>query len=101
MLLRPGQAAAHVIATGNVNSYRQLYLVVDNQVVCQVEANQIPLILISAYFVFNVWWVAPAPWRTDQVQVASSSLNLIISMLVSSFIKCKDGFGVLVFIRLS
>ena len=52
-----GQLQPYILATGDINHHGQLFLIVDQQIVCEVEISQVPLILISAYFVYNICYI--------------------------------------------
>ena len=44
----------YVIIVGDVKQARQAFLVIDKQVVTDMEFEDIPVILMSAYFIFNI-----------------------------------------------
>ena len=49
-----GQNAPYLLCSGEVVSPEQLYLVLDQQILCEIENNDAVFALLSAFFVFNV-----------------------------------------------
>ena len=50
-------AEPYVLASGNINNCDQLFLIVDCEIVCEISVNVVPLVLLSVYFVFNIFYV--------------------------------------------
>ena len=48
------QAEPYIIVVGTMGDPSQAFLVVDCHVIGEVELNKIPLVLLGAYFVFNI-----------------------------------------------
>lgn len=46
--------APYILVVGDRDEAQQSFLVVDRQVVCETKTEDIPLVLMSAFFVFNV-----------------------------------------------
>lgn len=51
------QAQPYVLATGTVSNPDQFFLVVDCVVLGEVDVEQVSLILLAVYFVFNISYV--------------------------------------------
>ena len=49
-----GQNAPYLLCCGDVVGPEQLYLVLDQQILCEVENRDAVFALLSAFFVFNV-----------------------------------------------
>ena len=49
-----GNLAPYIFASGDVQSPIQTFLVIDKKVVCEVTFEDVPFVLISAFFVFNI-----------------------------------------------
>lgn len=52
-----GQNQPYILLCGDLLHPDQLMLVIDNQVICDIEENDIPFALMSAYYVFNICYV--------------------------------------------
>lgn len=52
-----GQNQPYILICGDLLQPDQLMLVIDNQVICDIEEDDIPFALMSAYYVFNICYV--------------------------------------------
>ena len=49
-----GNVVPYILIIGRVEEANQAFLVVDKQIVMSVDIKQIPIILMSAFFVYNI-----------------------------------------------
>ena len=51
------QNEPYIILSGEIRKPTQLMLVIDSQIICDIQKDDVALALMSAYFVFNICYV--------------------------------------------